>query len=270
MKIIKPTLGGHDGSSFRELLDMWEERGYCEVISGPSSRSSDYNSDPDSPEAKCWIGEIGDILLYDFPLLDRLKHDYNLGLFANSCPPSPKAKNWIFWPKHSKLYDDLKQSYRRKYSDRNFTIGFLGAPTTKYRNRGIHIWGPYCDLLRYQSHKIDHLNYLHNLSYMKYGLCLPGVGPKCLRDIELMGMGTVPLFTWGIPVKHFDSYFNPLIENVHYIFGSDPEDTLNKINNIDENKWKEMSNNCIEWFEKNCSIEGSFNITMEIINGKNI
>ena len=28
VKIIKPSIGGHDGSSFRELLDMWSERGF--------------------------------------------------------------------------------------------------------------------------------------------------------------------------------------------------------------------------------------------------
>lgn len=26
-----------------------------------------------------------------------------------------------------------------------------------------------------------------------------------------------------------------------------------------------MINNCIKWFEENCSVEGSFNTTMEII-----
>ena len=38
---------------------------------------------------------------------------------------------------------------------------------------------------------------------MKYGLCLRGVGPKCLRDIELIGMGTVPIFTEGVSSEYF-------------------------------------------------------------------
>jgi len=96
MKIIKPTIGGHDGSSFRELLDMWEERGYCEIVPGPPQRSEGYASDPDSPEAKCWVNEVGDILLYDFPLLDRLQHGYNKCLFANTYKEGPKNHKWIF------------------------------------------------------------------------------------------------------------------------------------------------------------------------------
>ena len=87
MKIIKPLIGGHDGSSFRELLDAWEERKYCEVISGPTCRSKEYREDPDSPEAKCWVNQMGDILLYDFPILDRLRHEYNCLLYTS---PSPR------------------------------------------------------------------------------------------------------------------------------------------------------------------------------------
>ena len=57
VKIIKPSIGGHDGSSFRELLDMWFERGYCRIEQGPAQRSQGYREDPDSPEAKCWVEE---------------------------------------------------------------------------------------------------------------------------------------------------------------------------------------------------------------------
>ena len=49
VKIIKPSIGGHDGSSFRELLDMWFERGYCKIEQGPTQRSQGYREDADSP-----------------------------------------------------------------------------------------------------------------------------------------------------------------------------------------------------------------------------
>jgi len=47
-------------------------------------------------------------------------------------------------------------------------------------------------------------DYLVKLSLSKYGLCLPGVGPKCLRDVEYMGVGTVPIFTPGVSIDYYD------------------------------------------------------------------
>ncbi len=262
MRIIKPAIGGHDGSSFRELLDMWGERGYCEVASGASQRSEGYNSDPDSPEAKCWVNEVGDILLYDFPLLDRLQHGYNRCLFANTYKEGPRNKKWIFWPKHSRVYDACKTELRRPYAERDFLLGFLGAPTTFHRNELANAWHSSCDLFHFHPTHVEHRSYLLHMSRMKYGLCFAGVGPKCLRDIELMGMGTVPVFTQGVSVD----YHEPLVENEHFLYAETPQEALEKINTLTDKDWENLSNNCIEWFERNCSVEGSYNITKEIVN----
>ena len=75
-------------------------------------------------------------------------------------------------------------------------------------------------------------------------------------------MGTVPIFTEGV----YTDYPEPLIENVHYVCGKNSEISLEKINSMTKKQWQYMSNNCIDWFERNCSIEGSFNTTTEIIN----
>ena len=262
MKIIKPLIGGHDGSSFRELLDAWEERKYCEVISGPTCRSKEYREDPDSPEAKCWVNQMGDILLYDFPILDRLRHEYNMCLFGNTYKEGPKNKKWIFWPWRSRLYDSLKPTLRNSYESRSIVLGFIGTPTNHFRHNLYDSWSRRCDLFYYQHNKIEHEKYLEALSFMRYGLCLRGVGPKCLRDIELMGMGTVPVFTEGV----FTEYPEPLIEGEHYICGKSPEAAMDKIKTATQSDWERMSRNCIDWFERNCSIDGSFKTTISIIN----
>jgi len=261
MKIIKPSIGGHDGSSFRELLDMWGERGYCKVVKGPSIRDSSYSSDPDSPQAKCWINEIGDVLLYDFPLLDRLKHDYNLCLFSNSFTEGAKNKKWIFWPKHSRIYDSKKEHLRKSYEDREIFSGFIGAPTNLKRNQFAAEWSSICEFFRFTHDPIDHDKYLETCSSFKFGISLPGVGPKCLRDIEYMGMGTVPVFSPGVSIDYYD----PLVEGIHYVGAGNPGEAIEKMKTISKTKWEEMSNNCIEWFEKNCSIEGSFKTTVSVI-----
>ena len=261
MKIIKPVIGGHDGSSFRELLDLWKENGYCEVVDGPEQRDTSYLSDPDSPQAKCWVNEIGDILLYDFPLLDRLQHDYNLCLFSNTYTEGPKNKKWVFWPKHSRLYHSAKNDLRRNLNDRNIKLGFVGSPTNEKRNDLASEWSIFCDAFYFDHKQLVHFDYLNILSHMKYGLCLCGVGPKCLRDIELMGMGTVPVFTEGVSTDYHDQ----LVENEHYIFAESPEEGEEKIADITDEQWETMSSNCIEWFEKNCSVKGSFETTVSII-----
>lgn len=262
MKIIKPLIGGHDGSSFRELLDAWEEKGFCDIENGPTHRSPGFQSDPDSPEAKCWVEQQGGVLLYDFPLLDRLKHDYDMCLFSNTFKNGTGNKKWIFWPWRSKTYEALKNELRLSYESRMINIGFIGTPTNHERHKLSFEWSKHCDLFHYETRKVDHINYLRSLSRMKYGLCLRGVGPKCLRDIELMGMGTVPIFTEGVCAD----YPEPLIENVHYVCGKNLQISLEKIKSTTKKQWVRMSNNCIDWFERNCSIEGSFNKTLSIIN----
>ena len=104
--------------------------------------------------------------------------------------------------------------------------------------------------------------YLDLLRDSKFGLCLSGYGPKCNREIELMALGSVPIFTPGVD----NTYFEPLIEGVHYLFASTPEKIPELINNIDQYKWETMSLECRNWFERNCSVVGSFNTTKKIIN----
>lgn len=261
MKLIKPSIGGHDGAGSRELFDMWGERGFCEVVDGPSERSKGYDSDPDSPEAKPWLNEIGDILLYDFPCLDRLKHDYNLCLFSNESILDEKGKKWIFFVKQPRLYDQIKGELRRSFDDRKFFSGFIGAPTNHHRNGLAYDWSRVCEAFRFSPEPIQHDEYLEFCSNFRFGISLRGVGPKCLRDIEYIGMGTVPVFSPGVSVE----YHNPLIEDVHFLKAETPEEAADKMKSLSKERWTEMSHSCIEWFEENCSIEGSFKTTQEIL-----
>jgi len=260
MKIIKPVIGGHDGSSFRELLDLWGERGYCEIVSGDTQPSSGFTDVVNSPEAKCWIGEKGNILLYDFPLLDRLTNEYKTCLFANTYKEGKQNKKWIFWPKRSRIIDEQKVQLRK--NDKNMGVTFIGAPTNSHRNRIVNLFKPSCDVFIFDNKPLEHTKYLEILSSYKFGLCLPGVGPKCLRDIELMSMGVVPIFTTDAAVN---VYHNPPQENTHFIYAKSSDELNEKINSISNAHWKTMSDACVEWFEKNCSVTGSFKTTMEII-----
>lgn len=262
INIIKPSIGGHDGSSFRELIDLWQEHNFCNIIAGPTTRSAGYKDDPDSPEAKCWIEEQGNILLYDFPILDRLKNEYKKCLFANTYKNGPNNKKWIFWPRHSRYYDQIKNTLRE--SSKQFQCCFIGTPTNPQRNTIANDYSKYCDLWNF-SGGMPYEKYLNQCAKSIFGLCLPGVGPKCLRDIEYMGLGIVPIV---VDKTAMNLYYKTPLENIHYIFAKDPSDMILKIKNLldSPSKIKTMSRSCIDWFEDNCSIQGSFNTTMQIIN----
>lgn len=76
---------------------------------------------------------------------------------------------------------------------------------------------------------------MRRLGGSKYGLCLRGYGRKCHREVELMGVGTVPIVT---PEVNISSYVDPPKENIHYIYVSKPEEISEKLKGITETKWK--------------------------------
>ena len=261
IKIIKPSIGGHDGSSFRELLDMWAEKGLCTVEMGPAVRSSDYDEDPDSPEAKCWIEKQGNILLYDFPILDRLKNDYKMCLFSNMYAEGEKNKKWIFWPRWSRFVDENKEALRNL--EKTERCVFVGRATNTARNSIAGYWSRACDVFSIRGN-LNYSDYMTLSARSHFGLCLPGVGPKCLRDVEYMAVGTIPVV---VDYKAVKLYHNPPVEGEHYIYANSVEEAKCKMDDLLANPqdMKRMSQNCIEWFEENCSVNGSFKTTMEII-----
>jgi hypothetical protein len=58
----------------------------------------------------------------------------------------------------------------------------------------------------------------------------------------------VPIVVDGVTT---DSYMEPLIENIHFIKVSSPEDIRRNVDGITEEKWNEMSAACYEWYQRN-------------------
>ena len=203
MIVHKPHGGSHGGDTFRELLDMWEEEGYCFIEQSPN----DY----------VWVDSPGNILLYDYPRLDdRPIPPFKYGLFGNTIPKNENCFSWIFWGrKPRKLEKEIESG-----------------------------------IISYEERK-----------YSKFGLTLPGYGPKCNREIEYLGLGTVPIFVDGCDIN----YYNTMKEDVHYIIAKDPLELKEKVESISKNEWNELSNNGRMWYNKNCSRKGSFEVTKRII-----
>jgi hypothetical protein len=256
IKILKPKNSHRD--TFRELLDLWSENGFCDL--------------EESTDDFCWINNQGEILLYDHPRLDdRQIPDFKFGLFGNTVPVNEKTSPWIFWGRRPRVLEKFRKEAIPSFKERSIKSIFLGKieNNIQNQNRVTHDWSSCVELFNCpvdrpgpDYYKYSQEEYLNKLKQSKFGLCLAGYGPKCNREIELLGMGVIPVFT---PQVNYD-YYDPLIEGVHFIKIENTKDFIEKINSITEPQFNDMQQAGQIWFEKNCSVKGSFETTLQIIN----
>ena len=270
MKIFKPNAKpyiegviadvNHCGDTFRELVDIWNEMGLCQV--------------ENSPDSFCWADEPGDIILYDFPRLDdRHIPPFKKGLFGNTVPDGPDFHAWIFWARSPRRLMEARKSPLKTFKDREIESIFLGKIENNVQdgNRTNRDWGSagielfHCpwDRPGPDHYPFTREEYLEKLRDSRFGLCLAGYGPKCNREIELLGMGVVPLFAPEVDNK----YHEPLVEGVHFIRVNDPSEVKDVIESVSQDKWEEMVQYGQEWYDRNASPEGSFEVTKKIIEG---
>lgn len=253
MKIYKARTSWAD--SFPELLSMWQESGYCEII---------------QTEGKfTWANEVGDALLHEHDRVSELPK-WNVALFANQIHESQDASPWIYWARHPRNLENVIDEGILNFDERDIESIFLGKvenpiqgeARTKYDwstcvkefSMPIEMWRP-------GNYKLSNIDYLKKIKRSKFGLCLPGYGPKCQREIELMGLGVVPIVTPNVNTEYYDS----LRKDVHYLYAEDPTQVSDVISSCSRNKWLQMSRNCVDWYFRNCSREGSFEATRYII-----
>ena len=108
--------------------------------------------------------------------------------------------------------------------------------------------------------KFTQQEYLDNIASARFGLSLRGFGAKCHGEIELMAVGTVPIVT---PEVCLDAYMEPLLDGVHCIKVNKPEDIPVVLSEINENKWKQMSAACKDWYMRNVHSSNMWRTFME-------
>lgn len=257
MKILKPQKN-HAGDTFRELLDLWKELGYCEL--------------EESPDDFCWVEECGDILLYDHPRLDdRYIPKFRHGLFGNTVPYHPNCYAWTFWARSPRLLMEARNTPLLSYDQREIESIFLGKIENPVQNanRTSKNWEDaeielfHCPI---EKPGPDHYpftkeEYLEKLRHSKFGLALAGYGPKCNREIELLGMGVVPIFTTEVD----NTYHEPMTEGLHFLRVDYPSQVKPLIDSINESRWKEMHLAGQDWYNRNASPEGAYAVTRTIV-----
>lgn len=254
----------HAGDTFREIIDMWESAGYVTVIT------------TDDTPGIVWWNKKGDVMLYDRPTFEWLPNGlkYNLGLFGNPVPPQPNDLNrsWIFWGRNPKLLESTTSTPGGlpNFQDRETKSIFIGNVENHVQQ---HFRSPiassdewkscisHFELIESHKHKYSASEYLQMLLNSQFGLSIRGYGPKCNREIELLACGTVPLLTMDVDV----SYYDPLIEGLHYFRVRTPNDVNTITSNCPKARWELMSTAGRRWYERNCTTSGSFKTTKRII-----
>ena len=247
----------HKGDTFRELLGMWEESGYCQLY--------------ENNDRFCWANGVGQILLYEYARFDFMPNiNWKWALFSNTQLFHGNCSPWIFWARHPRMLEKSINSGIFSYSERNTESIFLGKieNNIQYNGRMGHDWGKVIEEFSMPisfgdstSYPYTQEEYLDKVKGSKFGLVLPGYGPKCNREIEYLGLGTVPIYTTDSGLHYYDS----LEEGVHYLMVKTPEEIPSLIEKIDEKAWNQLSINGREWYNKNCSRLGSFETTKKII-----
>lgn len=266
LKIPKQPQQGifhHNNDSYRELA----------ILLKLKNKDVDITYDPNTTQ--CWLEP--NILTYDRPTLQWCNQEIinsslillgngdinNEGVILKNNIKHLNIKPWIFWARKPMLLEKiLKEKHILLYEERTIESIFIGNYENniqeQYRNININwknvISEYHCT--KGNQYKFTHEEYLLKIRSSKFGLCLRGFGSKCHREVELMAFGTVLIITTEVSIK---SYSEPLIENIHYIQVSSPEELKNKISLISKEKWCYMSNECYQWYQRNIHSNNCWN-----------
>lgn len=252
----------HAGDTFREMAEIWAERDYVDLKTTEDS-------------GFCWWGDVGEILLYDRPT-PRWWTDlpsYQMALFGNCAPPGPdkhllRQSVWGFWPRSPRAVEDFvaRKETLLDYGERKIASLFLGKVENGVQraHRCAVDWSSAVELFSMPldstgaAYPYTQKGYLNKLCSARFGLCLPGFGPKCNREIEYFACGCVPIVVDGVDMK---GYLVPPVEGTHYFRARSPEDVKRIVAETSVEAWTAMSAAGREWWSTYCSAEGLFRLT---------
>lgn len=257
-------LFAHPGDSFREMAQLWAEKGYVKLAEHPVATS-------------IWLHGPGEYLLYDRPTLQWLQASspqeqmWKKALFGNPAPFGANSKTWMFWARRPRFVEEIVESKQneRPFKERDQRLVFYGKieNSIQERRRTTADWESACtEFVMPQGDEKPYVftqkEYLERLTHAKFGLCLAGYGKKCHREVECMATGTVPVVA---PDVDMSNYANPPQEGVHFLRIQSPEEAKEVTESMDESQWSQMSEACRKWWLENASVEGSWTLTKRLL-----
>ena len=255
---------GHAGDSFRELARMWMVKGYVKIVE-------------DKHAHHVWLHGIGNTLLYDRPTYEWLEQSppeerkYKKALFGNPAPPpGSTAKSWSFWPRRPAIVEEMSTTaaVSRPFGERPQSLVLYGRieNATQKKRRPLN-WAAACSEFVMpvggdKAYPFSQREYLEKLTEAKFGLCLPGYGWKCHREVECMAMGCVPIVSPDVDIA---GYANPPVKGGHYFVAETPEEARRIATTTDEETWAKMSAAGRAWWAENCSCDGMWALTQKLL-----
>ena len=299
----------HPGDSFREMVRLWGKAGLCRVREHPTATMVWWGEVGRGEVGRGEVGrgEVGrgGVLLYDRPNHDwRLaapmsEKEWKFALFGNPKVPVGRADSspWFFWPRRPALVEEIvEQGSFPSWEKRTNSLVFYGKTENKVqeKRRSTADWSSACsDWIMVTGNEtcrvvqgtktitdmcpngqyhpngqypFTHSEYLLKLADSRFGLCLAGYGYKCHREVECMAMGCVPICA---PEVDMNSYAVPPLEGVHYLRVNSPEEAREKVASVSKEAWEVMSAAGHAWWKENCSVQGSFALTLKIVSQQN-
>ncbi len=254
----------HPGDSFRELAQLWAERGYVKLAEHPTAVS-------------IWLNEVGEYLLYDRPTLQWLQASppqeqlWKKALFGNPPPFGTNSSPWMFWARRPRYVEEVVAAKlpEKSYENRQERLVFYGKieNSVQERRRTGSDWSTACSEFVMpkgddKPYVFSQKEYLERLTNAKFGLCLAGYGKKCHREVECMAMGTVPIVALDVDMTN---YANAPQEGVHYIRVQTPDEAKTISETMSKDQWDQMSQACRQWWRENASVEGSWALTKKLL-----
>jgi len=259
----------HAGDSFRELARMWMVKGYVKIVE-------------DKHAHHVWLHGIGHTLLYDRPTYEWLEQSppderkYKKALFGNPAPPpgshtaEANGKSWSFWPRRPAIVEEMSTTpaVLRPFGERPQSLVLYGRieNATQKKRRPLN-WASACSEFVMpvggdKAYPFSQREYLEKLTEAKFGLCLPGYGWKCHREVECMAMGCVPIVS---PEVDMANYAQPPVKDLHYFVAATPEEARRIATTTDAETWAKMSAAGLSWWAENCSCEGMWALTQKLL-----
>ena len=243
----------HKNDRFRQLAFMM------------SMNNKDVEISTNSETFHCWLHP--DVLFYDRPSLDWCNSEVagsSLVLLGNCCDEIEgkelrniglQTRNWIFWPQNPLVVEKMLETYQEKEKD--IDVLFIGDKELLPKHRDKR-W------LKIITKHIKSINFKGGVEYIKrskFGVCVKPFRGKSNMMMELMAFGVVPIITSNVLVNTFEG----MEENVHYVRVALPKQLERKLSNISDEKCKEMSKACKEWYMENVHSEKSWLKTINTI-----
>lgn len=263
IQIPKQPMSGiwsHKNDSYRELA----------ILLKAKNRDVDIEL---NKSVHCWLKPT--ILMYDRPTLLWINQEISkatmillgngdINVEGKQLNQFKKhIKPWIFWPRRPIILEKvLKDNGVLSWDDRKNTTVFIGNSENSVQEKFRFTNSKWEDVIdcyhntKGNKHKFTQNDYLMELRKSRFGLCLRGYGSKCHREVELMAFGTVPIVTKEVSIN---SYYDPPVENIHYILVESPEQLKEKVSSITQDKWEEMSKACYDWYQKNVHSDNCWN-----------